>query len=253
MVDEGGGLHWAASHTTWGGVRGVRVPPPQADDDDRRVIYPRAEVRGSLALAPVPEEAQYDCPIRFQGQWEDPGSGLYYNLHRHYDSLCSQYVSADSIRLRGGANQYAFVSNPTKYVDPIGLQAQPRFNVDGEAGGTSRYAQWQNPDGSFKWPPNDGAVPGSTKTTTLAPGTVIDRYGYGGGKYTSPVSVPYEQRSLMPGTHLKPYKRFMVQKPIDVTEGTVAPWFGEPGGGTQYLMPNSVGDLVKGGSLTELK
>ena len=32
-----------------------------------------------------------------------------------------------------------------------------------------------------------------------------------------------------------------------VKSGGIAPWFGQPGGGTQHLMPMSIEDLLKGG------
>lgn len=39
------------------------------------------------------------CPIRFQGQWEDAESGLYYNRFRYYEPLAGQYASPDPIGL----------------------------------------------------------------------------------------------------------------------------------------------------------
>lgn len=53
------------------------------------------------------------------------------------------------------------------------------------------------------WPPNRGAI-GPIDNITLQPGAIIDRYGYPGGTFTSPVGIPYTMRALPPGTHLKP-------------------------------------------------
>ncbi|WP_274621388.1 TNT domain-containing protein [Enterobacter kobei] len=39
----------------------------------------------------------------------------------------------------------------------------------------------------------------------MKPGTQIDRYGYPGGTYTSPVGTPYPMRALPPGTDAKSY------------------------------------------------
>jgi len=61
------------------------------------------------------------CRLRFAGQYEDEESGLYYNRHRYYDCVTGQYLSADPVGLAGGLNPYAYVPNPLKYVDPLGL------------------------------------------------------------------------------------------------------------------------------------
>ena len=60
-------------------------------------------------------------PIRFQGQWHDEESGLYYNRHRYYDPQQGRYISQDPIGLRGGTNLYGYVTNPTGMVDPLRL------------------------------------------------------------------------------------------------------------------------------------
>lgn len=70
---------------------------------------------GSLALKDDmgAVEARFRCPIRFQGQWEDEETGLYYNRFRYYDPLAAQYVSTDPIRLDGGLRPHAYVGKPT--------------------------------------------------------------------------------------------------------------------------------------------
>ncbi len=121
VFDEGSGLRWAASHTIWGVVRGVRGTPPRADNDDRRAIYPRGVARGGVATAPAQEEMQYDCPIRFQGQWEDRETGFSYNRFRHYYASAGQYVRSDPIRLGGGQRLNGYVTNPLLLSDCVGL------------------------------------------------------------------------------------------------------------------------------------
>lgn len=59
--------------------------------------------------------------IRFQGQYEDEETGLFYNRHRYYDADSGRYINQDPIRLLGGDNLYAYGENPLMWVDPFGL------------------------------------------------------------------------------------------------------------------------------------
>ena len=67
------------------------------------------------------EHGETDQSIRFQGQWWDEESGLYYNRYRYYDPGLGRYVSQDPIGLMGGLHVYNYPTNPTKRVDPLGL------------------------------------------------------------------------------------------------------------------------------------
>ena len=48
-----------------------------------------------------------DCPFRYQGQYEDSETGLYYNQFKYYDPSMGTYISKDPIGLVG--------NNPTLY------------------------------------------------------------------------------------------------------------------------------------------
>jgi RHS repeat-associated protein len=61
------------------------------------------------------------CPFRYQGQYEDVETGLYYNRFRYYDPEVGQYVSQDPIGLLGGIAVYSYVSDPTGWIDEFGL------------------------------------------------------------------------------------------------------------------------------------
>lgn len=67
------------------------------------------------------QAAQTTNQLRFQGQYEDPESGLYYNLFRHYDPQLGRYFNQDPAGLVGGLNPYAYTWNPVNWVDPFGL------------------------------------------------------------------------------------------------------------------------------------
>ena len=64
-----------------------------------------------------------DCPFRYQGQYEDAETGLYYNRFRYYDPEAGQYISQDPVGLEGGLAAYAYVADPHQQVDVFGLSA----------------------------------------------------------------------------------------------------------------------------------
>ncbi|WP_328797820.1 RHS repeat-associated core domain-containing protein, partial [Marinobacter mangrovi] len=109
-------------------------------------------------------------PLRFQGQYYDPETGLHYNRHRYYNPANGRFMTPDPIGLAGGLNNYQYVPNPTGWVDPLGLACVPKDepapsspgNPDfyvGPSGPEStlpgkgfRYMRYKNDDGSVnKW------------------------------------------------------------------------------------------------------
>lgn len=85
---------------------------------------------------------------------------------------------------------------------------------------------------------------------TLSSGTMVDRFGSDHGVYTSPYGTPLTNRSLPIGTiNERTYSVFRVLKPIKVDAGTIAPYFGEMGGGTQYIFKETIENLIKSGYL----
>ena len=77
---------------------------------------------GNLAALDVSE---IDNPLRFQGQYFDAETGLHYNRHRYYNPGTGRFLTPDPIKLAGGLNNYLYVSNPTGWVDPLGLHQCP--------------------------------------------------------------------------------------------------------------------------------
>jgi hypothetical protein len=113
------------------------------------------------------------------------------------------------------------------------LKALPAAWQEEEA--AAARAGWIRPDGTPWYPPDDGAL-GAPVKTTLQPGTLIDRYSADPeqGSFFSPVGTPLDARALPPGSEAKPLVEYVIAKPLPVQESTVAPWFGQPGLGTQY-------------------
>jgi len=60
-------------------------------------------------------------PFRYQGQYEDIETGLYYNRFRYYSSETGSYLSQDPIGLAGGINLYNYVIDSNSYLDVLGL------------------------------------------------------------------------------------------------------------------------------------
>ena len=88
-----------------------------------------------------------DCPFRYQGQYEDTETGLYYNRFRYYAPEEGIYLSQDPIRLAGGNKLYGYVKDTNGWMDPLGL-----------ACGKATIKQFENghPEGHFSIEITDG-------------------------------------------------------------------------------------------------
>lgn len=63
-----------------------------------------------------------DCPFRYQGQYQDAETGLYYNRFRYYDPEVGSYISKDPIGLAGGnPTLYGYVKDTNGWLDRLGL------------------------------------------------------------------------------------------------------------------------------------
>lgn len=93
---------------------------------DARFVL-RCTVRGlgrRDGVAKVDEGAASDCPWRWQGQYEDEETGLYYNRFRYYDPQRGDYISQDPTRLWGlspGATLYSYTGDPLIWIDVFAL------------------------------------------------------------------------------------------------------------------------------------
>ncbi|MFI5797383.1 DUF6531 domain-containing protein [Streptomyces sp. NPDC051677] len=90
LVDDGGHIAWGKRSTVWGA--------------SSRSLHSAAST-----------------PLRFPGQYVDPETGFHYNLYRYYDPETARYTSADPFGLTPAPNPSTYVSNPTGWVDPLGL------------------------------------------------------------------------------------------------------------------------------------
>ncbi|MFD0738592.1 RHS repeat-associated core domain-containing protein [Lysobacter koreensis] len=90
ITDPCGAVVWSASYTAWGAMRELSVE-------------------------------RVDNPLRYQGQYFDPESGLHYNRYRYYDPLSEQFIGQDPLGLEAGENVYRFAPNTLGWIDPLGL------------------------------------------------------------------------------------------------------------------------------------
>ena len=71
-----------------------------------------------MRLAP---KENFRCPFKYQGQYYDPEIELCYNRFRYYHPEIGRYISQDPIKLLGGFNVFAYVSDTNAWVDLLGL------------------------------------------------------------------------------------------------------------------------------------
>jgi RHS repeat-associated protein len=107
----------------------VGTPTELVDPEGNIAWQPRSTLWGSELTASV---GSAHCPLRFPGQYHDSESGLNYNHHRYYDPQTARFASGDPLGLSPDPNPYAYVSNPLRWVDPLGLAASEGCGPDGE-------------------------------------------------------------------------------------------------------------------------
>ena len=114
-------------------------------------------------------------------------------------------------------------------------------------------------NGNINWPKDDGFVTGSRNLEKYPPGKILDRYGADSGSFLGANNDPYPNRALAPHSESAPYHRYQVIDEVEVTTGKIAPWFDQPGGGTQIIKykpkgkPYTVKELINEGYLIEIK
>ena len=70
----------------------------------------------------------FRCPFKYQGQYYDSEVELCYNRFRYYHPEMGRYISEDPIKLLGGFNVFAYVSDTNIKLDELGLLGE-EFDV----------------------------------------------------------------------------------------------------------------------------
>uniref|UniRef100_UPI00103698F5 RHS repeat-associated core domain-containing protein n=1 Tax=Pseudomonas sp. Sample_10 TaxID=2448269 RepID=UPI00103698F5 len=96
--------------------------PQELTDYSGEIVWSaRYTAYGKVSQLSHSHGEQLEQPLRFQGQYFDPESGLHYNRHRYYHPDTGRYLTPDPVKLAGGLNPYRYTPNPTGWVDPLGL------------------------------------------------------------------------------------------------------------------------------------
>ncbi|MDG4857329.1 TNT domain-containing protein [Streptomyces sp. T-3] len=138
---------------------------------------------------------------------------------------------------------------PAKSEAPVGplLKNWKRTGKLNDAAFLTKYWDGPTDTGSWKYPPNDGfaEVNGEIdkEPAKLRTGQRLDRFGSEYGAFLAPAGDPYKERALPPTNLNSPspaepcnYHVYKVTKPFWVWQGSIAPWFEQPGGGQQIKL-----------------
>ena len=71
----------------------------------------------------------FRCPFKYQGQYYDSEVELCYNRFRYYYPETGRYISEDPIKLLGGFNVFAYVSDTNWWLDVLGLDVRTNKEI----------------------------------------------------------------------------------------------------------------------------
>jgi hypothetical protein len=199
-------------------------------------------------------------------------------------SLTKEYVCGDS--------RLGPIRLPERMPLDTVLDIYDRF--DGRCPGEFLKLWFNTTSGWWNYPPQDGfsldsdgrPIKGNLE---LPAETLIDRFGSEYGSFASPAAAPYMQRALPPSNLDTPqndpkyvtiqffpaisdgrshgililtfiyrypfnYHVYRLTQPLTVLAGPIAPWFGQPGQGVQYMLYNTtIMALVDSGVLERVE
>ena len=81
----------------------------------------KSELKENKQVKEFTEETDF-IPFRYQGQYHDIETGLFYNTFRYYDPESGNYTQIDDpIGLVGGMQLYGYVHDTNTFIDIFGL------------------------------------------------------------------------------------------------------------------------------------
>ncbi|WP_029013147.1 RHS repeat-associated core domain-containing protein [Niveispirillum irakense] len=228
--------------------------PQELTNDNGDLVW-QAEYRAWGALAKL-HVADVDNPLRFQGQYHDPETGLHYNRHRYYAPNEGCFTSQDPIRLAGGSNLAAYAPNPVGWVDPLGLscntwnefQKAHKGQFKNSTDASKSYRNLVNHESPWPegfTPTADVLKPGTQFNMALSPTQPSTRPGAFGSPDNIP-NVAYVRNELAVKEGWKPsvdrVVTYEVTNDLPILKGSVGPQIDKgtntylPGGGNQYQL-----------------
>ncbi|MGY0059881.1 putative T7SS-secreted protein [Streptomyces sp. LZ34] len=165
LVDETGDIAWRPRTTLWGTTTEDRTRPTHT-------------------------------PLRFPGQYFDPESGLHYNHHRYYDPTTARYTTPDPLGLAPAPNPVAYVQNPHRWLDPLGLAPYE----------SDPFEPWaeERPDGEEVIAGHGGIAAGDGTPARVPEGTTVVMHSLHG----EPISW-MDTRAIIAGrSHMKPVEEY---------------------------------------------
>lgn len=91
------------------------------------------------------------------------------------------------------------------------------------------------------------------RLVVLPPGTEVDRYGGTQGNTVYAAGTEFPFRSHHPDQAQEEYHVYRLRYAVRALAGTAVPWFGQPGGGTAFLLERRIKELLADGVLEEIE
>jgi len=120
----------------------IGTPISMYDNEGKRTWVCDLNTYGKASLS---QGGTKGCPFRYQGQYVDEETGLYYNRFRYYYIKEGIYISQDPIGIDGGTlNVYSYVKDSNFRIDPLGLYDPFDFQFTQESiGKTFNQGKWE--------------------------------------------------------------------------------------------------------------
>jgi hypothetical protein len=220
-------------------------------------------VLSTIALPHNTRSAAEVCPATQLTTQKAPNKAQYKFPDHCYPNPCAGIPSQNETYVCGDP-RLGPVQAPKKFPLDNELQSYERFGGLCPATFLEKWAGSTDSSATYKYPPANGFVINTAGdpilgNATLAVGQKVDRFGSEYGKFLAPLGAPFIERALPPsnldtydGDHPFNYYVYEVTMSFVVGMGPIAPWFEQPGMGTQFVTYNNVKELLAGGYLRRL-
>jgi hypothetical protein len=226
-----------------------------ADPAEQTTQEPTSETPVATTTAPaLTEDDSEEIIVTLRQRLDDLG------VHPDAYGICAPAAAGGPVldRREGGAGWQVTTAQGTVPFDSLRDAAQYLLGAAVLAPANASSAETTDASRPPEWPfgPLPGEPPLSLfrdrKLVVLPAGTEVDRFGDPTGNLTYAARTMYTNRSLPPDYLARPYRAYRVERLLQAIKGTAVPWFGQAGGGTGYLLPRSVAELVADGTLVEI-